>query len=167
MTADPSKILRIEPAVPGKAEWRDPVTLRFTPARPLTAGTTYKVTIDTGFTAMDGARLAAPHSWSFRVRGPQLLTGIPVGPGYYGDRDRRTSSLVQPRDTFVLILSREVPRELVERATYLEVDRACASGRQVIKLGLAAQSAIATDASWQLRLYSRLRVRKWLPWSLA
>ena len=28
---DPRSILRIEPPVPGHTEWRDPVTLRFTP----------------------------------------------------------------------------------------------------------------------------------------
>jgi uncharacterized protein YfaS (alpha-2-macroglobulin family) len=151
VTADPAKILRIVPAVAGKAEWRDPVTLRFTPTRPLTAGTTYTVTVDTGFTAMDGARLATPYTWSFQVRGPKLLTGLPVGPGYYGDRDRRTSDLVQPRDTFFLALSREVPRELVERTAFFEVDRGCASGRQVVKAVVASQVAIGTEGPWQFR----------------
>ena len=54
-TLDEAIRYRIEPAVDGKAEWRDPVTLRFTPAAPLRPGATYTVTIANDFAAMDGA----------------------------------------------------------------------------------------------------------------
>ncbi|HEV3052731.1 MAG TPA: Ig-like domain-containing protein, partial [Longimicrobium sp.] len=64
---DAEALFRIEPAVEGKAEWRDPVTLRFTPAAPLRPGATYTVTIANDFAAMDGARLPRPHRFTFRV----------------------------------------------------------------------------------------------------
>jgi len=75
---DPARIFRIAPSVPGRLEWRDPVTLRFRPARPLSAGQSYTVTIANSFTAMDGRRLATPFSYSFSVTGPTLLTGLPA-----------------------------------------------------------------------------------------
>ena len=67
VTADPARLIRVDPGVQGRAEWRDPVTIRFTPSRPLTPGTTYKVTVDTDFQSLDGAKLAAP---SRRTRTP-------------------------------------------------------------------------------------------------
>ena len=42
---DPATIFAIEPAAPGKVDWRDPVTIRFVPDVPLTSLTTYTVTI--------------------------------------------------------------------------------------------------------------------------
>ncbi|MFL5382988.1 MAG: MG2 domain-containing protein [Longimicrobiaceae bacterium] len=77
---DAAEVFRISPSVRGKAEWRDPVTLRFTPTDPLPAGTRYRVTIGTGFSAMDGARLPRPHRFGFRVARAVVLTGDPVGP---------------------------------------------------------------------------------------
>src|SRR6185436_9637518 len=77
---DAEKVFRISPSVPGKAEWRDPVTLRFTPDRPLRPGARYRVTIASTFAAMDGGRLKRPHRFSFRVAKARVLTGDPVGP---------------------------------------------------------------------------------------
>ena len=57
---DPSKIFTIAPAIAGKLEWRDPITLRFTPAALLVPATEYTVTINNDFAAMDGSRLEAP-----------------------------------------------------------------------------------------------------------
>ena len=34
-TVDPKTVLRLSPAAPGRLEWRDPVTIVFTPTRPL------------------------------------------------------------------------------------------------------------------------------------
>src|SRR5690606_14892365 len=48
-------IFSIEPAVAGRVEWRDPVTLRFTPAEPLEPGRTYTVRVAPSFAAMDGS----------------------------------------------------------------------------------------------------------------
>ena len=57
---DPQPLFHIVPQVAGRVEWRDPITIRFTPASLLTAGTTYTVTIDNQFDAMDGSRLDQP-----------------------------------------------------------------------------------------------------------
>ena len=66
-TVDPRKIFTITPAVPGRLEWRDPITLRLTPAAPLNPATEYTVTVSNDFTAMDGSR-AAPPSRASEIR---------------------------------------------------------------------------------------------------
>lgn len=144
VTADPSRILRLEPAVPGKAEWRDPVTIRFTPAAPLAPGITYKVTVDTAFQSLDGSRLAAPYRYEFRIRGAKILVGLPAGPG-------QSPTLIQPRDTFRLVLSQSVAPELVTRWGFIETERSCAAGRRVIRLRVIDQRPIPQDAPWQIR----------------
>src|SRR5688500_11709736 len=77
-SVDPTSIFRIEPAVRGRIEWRDPVTIRLRPAEPLTPGGRYTVTVANSFRAMDGSMLAAPYRFTFRAQGPRLLTGSPV-----------------------------------------------------------------------------------------
>ena len=149
VTADPTKILHIVPMVSGLAEWRDPVTLQFTPSAPLAAGTSYHVTIDTGFRAMDGARLAAPYSFDFRIRGPQLLAGIPAGPGRYGSNV--TSLLVAPSDSFYLVIGRGISPALIGRMTWFETDRSCATGRQVIRSRFITTRAIDAKDRWEFR----------------
>ena len=44
---DPATIFHIEPAVRGRLEWRDPVTIRLTPTAMLTPGAQYTVTLST------------------------------------------------------------------------------------------------------------------------
>src|SRR5215510_5722036 len=66
---DPKRIFSITPAVAGKVEWRDPITLRFTPAAPLNPATTYTVTVSDDFAAMDGSKLERPYTFTFRVHG--------------------------------------------------------------------------------------------------
>ena len=77
----PERTFTITPAVPGRAEWRDPVSLRFEPTGPLTPGTTYTVTVLDNFTAMDGSKLEQPYTFRFTVDPPTVLTSEPVGPG--------------------------------------------------------------------------------------
>jgi len=77
-TVNPRLIFRITPRVLGRLEWRDPVTIRFDPAALLPAGVTFTVRIANTFQAMDGSRLAAPYSFSFRVKGPRVLDAWPV-----------------------------------------------------------------------------------------
>lgn len=84
---DPRAVFAIAPVVAGTVDWRDPVTLRFRPAAPLTPNATYTVTIADAFTAMDGSRLAKPYSFGFRVRGARVLAGSPVGPNGGGGRE--------------------------------------------------------------------------------
>lgn len=76
---DAAAVFRIEPAVAGKVEWRDPVTLRFIPAAPLPTGSSYRVTISNDFTATDGTRLARPYVFTVRVAASRVLGGDPVG----------------------------------------------------------------------------------------
>src|SRR5207245_790097 len=52
----PRAIFTIAPAVKGRLEWRDPVTVRFTPAAPLASSVEYTVTVASTFAAMDGSR---------------------------------------------------------------------------------------------------------------
>jgi hypothetical protein len=40
-TVDPGAVFAIAPTVAGAVDWRDPVTLRFRPAAPLTPNTSY------------------------------------------------------------------------------------------------------------------------------
>ncbi|MFN9577750.1 MAG: alpha-2-macroglobulin family protein [Gemmatimonadota bacterium] len=72
-TFDPSRFVRIQPAVRILVEWRDPSTIRVLPVDGLSPGTRYTIVVDTGFEAMDGSRLAAPHRIRLRVRGPVVL----------------------------------------------------------------------------------------------
>src|SRR6266576_3236041 len=76
-TVDPKKIFSIMPAVNGRLEWRDPITLRFTPAAPLNPATAYTVTVSNAFAAMDGSKLEQPYTFSFRVHGTVPLAGAP------------------------------------------------------------------------------------------
>ena len=74
-TVDPRTIFSIAPAVAGNVEWRDPITLRFTPSAPLAPSATYTVTVDTAFQAMDGSRLSRRHTasrsaWAVRACSP-------------------------------------------------------------------------------------------------
>ena len=75
------EVFSITPAVEGVAEWRDPVTLRFRPARPLTSGMTYRVQVLPVVEAIDGSRLEQPHVFEFRVSSPRVLSGFPVSEG--------------------------------------------------------------------------------------
>src|SRR5690242_276554 len=86
-TINPHRIFRIEPATPGRVAWRDPITIRFVPDEPLTPGSTFVVTLDTAFTAIDGSKLATPYRFSFRVPGPRLLARSFYG-DYSGESDR-------------------------------------------------------------------------------
>jgi hypothetical protein len=69
---DAASVLTVEPAIAGKLEWRDPVTIRLTPTDPLLPGRTYTVSISNSFHAMDGAALAQPYRFTFRAAGPKL-----------------------------------------------------------------------------------------------
>lgn len=143
-TVDPRKLLRLEPAVPGVTDWRDPVTLRFRPAAPLVPGTTYHVRVSDDFAAMDGARLAQPYEFDVRVRGPRLLAGLPAGPGQDPPR------FLTPDATFDLVLDAPADLAAVARAAYVEFDATCAEPGPV-RLRATGQRAIADDDPWQFR----------------
>ncbi|HEX8319173.1 MG2 domain-containing protein [Longimicrobium sp.] len=134
-------LFRIEPAVPGKAEWRDPVTLRFTPAAPLRPGTTYTVTIANDFAAMDGARLPRPHRFSFRVRGPTVLTGYPVGP-------HAAPQFLEREPRFFVLVSSAVEPGALAAASHVAMEKPCGGVSRVALRGVGARPIGEDDPEW-------------------
>ena len=143
-TVDPDRVLRLEPALPGTADWRDPVTLRFRPARPLAPGTRVRVTVLPDFTAMDGSRLAEPYRFDFTVRGPKVLAGIPVS-------EHAHPRFLTPRATFDLVLDAPAETAALERAVHVQPGAACAGGREPIRLTLVEQRTLREDDPWQVK----------------
>src|SRR5439155_11869000 len=142
-TVDPKAIFTIAPGVEGRLEWRDPVTIRFTPAAPLASNIEYTVTVASTFAAMGGSRLEAPYRFTLRVRGPRLPTGSPVS----GTRHPR---FVTPATRFELVYS--APADLVRLAAtaHLEFNESCA-GRRVIRLKPVDQRAVSSKDSWEYK----------------
>ena len=142
-TVDPRTLFRIEPAVAGVVDWRDPVTLRFRPAAPLPADGAFTLTISDRFTAMDGSRLAAPFVHSFRVRGARVLAGSPVGPSQVG-------RYLTPETRFHLVVDAPVDSAAVSRSVYLEFDRLCRAPGAV-RLKVEGQRPITEEDGWEFR----------------
>jgi uncharacterized protein YfaS (alpha-2-macroglobulin family) len=142
-TVDPRAVLTIAPAVAGTLDWRDPVTIRFRPAAPFVPNATYTVTVTDGFTAMDGSRLTAPYSYRFRVRGPRVLAGSPVGPN--------GGALYLPPDArFDLVVDAPVDTAVVARSAYLEFNRLC-SRPGAVRLSVESERNVAADDRWDFR----------------
>ncbi|MFL5576744.1 MAG: Ig-like domain-containing protein [Gemmatimonadaceae bacterium] len=144
-SVDPGKILTVTPAVPGRLEWRDPVTIRLVPSAPLASATTYTVTVANGFAAMDGSSLAEPHRFTFRVRGPTLLTGTPVGLGAPHSGVR-----VAPDQRFALVYSAPVDLARLSSAVFLEFAASCTPQR-VVPLHATGQRPLGDGDDWRLR----------------
>lgn len=142
-SVEPATIFRIDPAVPGRAEWRDPVTLRFRPEAPLTPGRTYTVTIANNFQAMDGSRLAEPYSYTFSVTGPALLTGLPVSAEEH-------PAFLTPEATFELVYSAPIEPKTLRGFAYLDLDPRCMKPG-IIRLKATGQRAITEKDPWQYR----------------
>ncbi len=142
-SVDPRGILSVEPDVTGRVEWRDPVTLRLRPSAPLTPNTTYRVTVANRFEAMDGSRLPEPYTFAFRVRGPRVLAGVPVGP----DRHAR---FLTPAPAFELVLDAAVDPALLARTIYLEIDKRCPSPG-VVRLRVDSQRGVIERDRWEFR----------------
>jgi hypothetical protein len=119
-TVDPRALFSITPSVPGTVEWRDPVTLRFTPASPLTPGASYRIRISPDFQAMDGSKLAGAYEATFRVAPPRVLAGEPASP-------HREARYLPATPIFALLVSAPVDRALVERMVSIRMD-ACGTG---------------------------------------
>src|SRR5215510_3441316 len=122
-TVDPRTFFTITPRVVGKLEWRDPVTIRLHPAASLPAGVTYTVRIANSFKAMDGSRLDAPYTFSFRIRGPKILDASPV--------NQWSSPLfLTPSTHFTLLVSS--PASLALLAGLISADvRKCVRGKTI------------------------------------
>jgi hypothetical protein len=91
-TVDPKSIFSIEPAVAGRVEWRDPVTLRFTPAAPLPPGADFRVRIGDNFAAWTARGCPSRTSSPFSVERARVLAGDPVGPNQNPRICRRSPS---------------------------------------------------------------------------
>ena len=140
-SVDPATIFQVSPQVAGRLEWRDPITIRFTPARLLTPGTTYTVTIRPDFEAMDGSRLDQPYGFSFRVRGPEVLNSSVATSG--------NSSYLKPDARFAVLSSAPVDPVLVSRLAYLEFETDCPV--RVVRLKATGQRAISDQDTWEFR----------------
>ncbi|MEO5813743.1 MAG: Ig-like domain-containing protein, partial [Gemmatimonadaceae bacterium] len=143
-TVDATTILRVLPAIPGKIEWRDPVTIRLTPSALLAPGTQYTVTVANNFRAMDGSALAEPYGFTFRVRGPTLLTGFPVGPPDTGQRAYAgvpRAEHVVPNQKFELVYSTPVDLRKLSAASFVELNATC-GGQRIVKLVAESQRRI-------------------------
>lgn len=136
-TVDPRGILHVVPEVHGRVEWRDPVTIRLSPAAPLAPGATYAVTVANDFHAMDGSALPGAYRFQFRVHGPLLLAGVPIVPDgrpNYARLDQR----------FRLVFSSPVDLAMLSRAAYLELSASC-GGRRIVPLRALSQRGIEKD----------------------
>jgi uncharacterized protein YfaS (alpha-2-macroglobulin family) len=140
---DPKSIFSLAPATAGTLDWRDPVTLRFRPASPLTPNTSYTVIVADRFEAMDGSRLRGSFTFSFRVRGPRVLAGWPTGPSQRG-------RFLVPETRFDLVVDAPADSSVVASATYLELDRRC-PGAGVIRLAMEGQRPVTSDDRWDFR----------------
>ena len=137
---DPAKVLRITPAIEGRYEWRDPVTVRFVPKHRLPADLRVTVEVGTDFEAMDGNRLAEPHRFAFRVRGPQLLTGSPVS-------DNESAAHVTPAQRFEVVYTDSVDASRLADVAFIEMAVTCTP--RVIRLRAAEQRRIEQKDGWK------------------
>lgn len=142
-TVDPATIFHIEPAVRGRLEWRDPVTIRLTPNAALAPGARYTVAIANSFHAMDGSALAQPYTFGFRAHGPLLLTGSPVA-------STGTALHVAPNQPFELVYSSPVDLPTLTGTAYIEVSATC-GGQNVVRLDARSQRPIASDDIYEFR----------------
>src|SRR3954447_8249976 len=141
-SVDPATIFHIEPAVRGRLEWRDPVTIRLPPAAPLTSGTRYTITVSNNFRAMDGSALAEPYQFTFRVHGPLLLAGTPVSAGG-GDH-------VEPNQRFALVYSSPIDLPTLTGTAYIEMSATC-GGDRAIRLDAVSQRPIESGDRGDIR----------------
>lgn len=131
----PATVISVEPAIRGKLEWRDPVTIRLVPATPLPPGATYTVTVANSFRAMDGSALAEPYHFTFRVHGPRLLGGTPVG--------AMNQPTIVPTSQFELYYSAPVDLARLSSAAYIEFLPTC--GQRVARLRATSQRPLTAE----------------------
>jgi alpha-2-macroglobulin len=131
---------RISPAVEGRIEWRDPLTLRFQPASPLQPGATYTITVLSNFHAMDGSSLDGDYVHSFRVSPPSVLGGDPANQG-------TTAANLPAQPVFRLLVSAPVDLDRFGEAAHIQLSRACGSA-SVRMRGLTQHPIGPTDPGW-------------------
>src|SRR5271157_3457484 len=62
----------IQPESPGKLDWVDTKTLRFTPLKPLQPGVDYHIQMSAGYLGNKNLLLRFNHLWTLHVRQPQI-----------------------------------------------------------------------------------------------
>ena len=142
-SVDPKTVLTMVPAAAGKLEWRDPVTIVFTPRTPFTPGASYIVTVANTFHAMDGAQLERPYSFSFRVSGATLIGGSPVNSDLH-------PTLLLPNAKFDLVWSSAVDPTQVAANSYIQPTAACPGG-QIIRMRSLGVRKLAANDDYRLR----------------
>jgi len=75
--------ITIDPPVEGTGEWVNTSIYTFTPSNGLAGGQTYTVTVPAGLTAIDGATLETPFTWSFTTT-PPMVSQINPNDGVIG-----------------------------------------------------------------------------------
>jgi len=65
-------LFSIQPAAPGKLDWVDSKTLRFTPLKPLQPNTDYHIQINSGYMGNKNLLMRFNHFWRLHVRQPQI-----------------------------------------------------------------------------------------------
>ncbi|MDP1892004.1 MAG: alpha-2-macroglobulin family protein, partial [Gemmatimonadaceae bacterium] len=146
---EPSRIVRIDPAVHARMEWRDPSTIRVVPLEPLEPGRRYTFTVDTAFSAFDGSRLAAPERFTLGVRGPQFIGSVPylaVG---------TVPATLDPTGRLLLGFSAPVADSVLNRTVRLTTqgnDR-CATAR-TFAYHVVQQRAVRDSDPWELRYWA-------------
>ncbi|MDQ6827405.1 MAG: MG2 domain-containing protein, partial [Gemmatimonadota bacterium] len=143
-SVDPRGLVKTMPSIPGRIEWRDPVTLVLTPRATLQPGTRYTVTVANNFKAMDGSALEKPYTFSFRVRGPQPVAGFPVsknnGPRW-----------ITPTTKFDVAFSAPVADLAILIAGSKIVFASTCGGAREVKLNATAQRRVTTKDPYQYR----------------
>jgi alpha-2-macroglobulin len=129
-------LLRVEPAIAGRVEWRDPITIRLVPEAPLTPGTTYQVVVDTSFRAVDGGQLVEPYRFSFRARGPALLWRS------FDDRYGGTQMELPYNRPILLLYSTPVDVTHLEREARIEVDQCRGAPARSVRLRVLRQREV-------------------------
>lgn len=145
---EPSRIVRIDPDVRARMEWRDPSTIRIVPLEPLEPGRRYTVTVDTTFASFDGSRLAAPERFTLGVRGPRLIGSVPhLATGY-------APPSLDPTGRILLGFSAPVADSVLNRTVRLTTngnDR-CTFSRTVA-YRVIQQRAVRDSDPWELRYW--------------
>jgi uncharacterized protein YfaS (alpha-2-macroglobulin family) len=142
-TVDPRKIVHLVPAVDATVEWRDPVTVMINPRGLLEPNARYTVTVSTDFESMDGSRLDRPYSFSFRVKGPELITGSPAN----GNERAR---YLTPSSRFELVYSSPVDLALLSATANLRLGAEC-SGERTVRLKAESQRHVTKDDPYSYR----------------
>ena len=143
-TPDLSRVVRIEPALDVRTQWRDPTTLRIVPREPLTPGRSYRITIANDFAAMDGGRLDAPYVFTITTRGPAILASIPTLTPQY-------AQTIEPNGNIRLIYSAPVDSAALSGVARLEIARSPECVARSIRYAVHSQRPITDADDWSIR----------------